>query len=215
MSCVLCQNNKINKINKINKNNNIRNLFLININNDLYCKNHCTLKYNKYILIIQKWYRGYKCRKCINNIFINLPDDLQYKVLYYIKQDHYYKNYYKKINKILSNYTYKIDSIKHINKYIITISELEQIFRLLSKYGYIIESNRLKYYYIYSEELLFILHCIITENVLYTDINISIYNSINLLEYAYNNNNNSINILINMIYQFRYKYNTFKRRNII
>ena len=40
------------------------------IKNNSYCFNHACLLYNKNITIIQKYYRGYKARRYLINIFL-------------------------------------------------------------------------------------------------------------------------------------------------
>jgi hypothetical protein len=55
------------------------------INNKRYCKLHFNYNYVKYIIIIQKSYRYYKCRRYLN-IYNKLPDDIQYIIKYYINE---------------------------------------------------------------------------------------------------------------------------------
>ena len=50
---------------------------IITIKNNNYCLNHSLLLLNKYVITIQKIYRGYKARKYIVNIFNKLPNELQ------------------------------------------------------------------------------------------------------------------------------------------
>ena len=89
-----------------------------NITNNLICKNKfykfnilnnkkfCTFHYkyysNYYATIIQKIYRSYKCRKIINNIYIKLPNDLQNKIINYIREKYYYQKYLKKLDTLVS-----------------------------------------------------------------------------------------------------------------
>ena len=54
---------------------------LFRLSNKLLCTNHSSILYNSYIVTIQKIYRGYKKRKCLNNIFKRLPRDLQIHIL--------------------------------------------------------------------------------------------------------------------------------------
>ena len=86
--------------------------------NDFKCKNKSTTKItDKYIcwihlnklylfkaLIIQKFWRGYKCRRLLKNIFINLPRDLQRKIVFYIREPLLIEKYqHTTIRKILTN----------------------------------------------------------------------------------------------------------------
>jgi hypothetical protein len=71
------------------------------IKNKPICKFHCSYYYEKYVLIIQKHYKSYKQRKLINNIYKKLPCDIQNKILYYVNEDYYYKQYLKTISNIV------------------------------------------------------------------------------------------------------------------
>ena len=66
----------------------------------IFDKKCCLFHYNYYgklyVINIQRIYRGYKCRKYLNNVYARLPDDLQNIVKFYINQDMYYKKYIKK-----------------------------------------------------------------------------------------------------------------------
>ena len=71
------------------------------LNNKRICNFHYWYYHNIYSIIIQKYYKGYKQRKLIKYIYINLPIDLQKHIIYFIRQDHYYKRYKLIINKII------------------------------------------------------------------------------------------------------------------
>lgn len=71
------------------------------INNKKLCWTHYNKKYIKYIILIQKIYRGYKCKKIIKNIFIKLPIDLQHKIINYNRSDIYHKKYCYIIYKLI------------------------------------------------------------------------------------------------------------------
>ncbi len=90
-----CKNITNNKI----CHNKSRNIMILN--NKRICNFHYWYYYNIYSIIIQKYYKGYKQRKLIKNIYIKLPIDLQRHIIYFIRQDHYYKRYKKTINKII------------------------------------------------------------------------------------------------------------------
>tara|TARA_Y100001970_G_C14240787_1_gene864791 strand:+ start:1342 stop:1992 length:651 start_codon:yes stop_codon:yes gene_type:complete len=76
---------------------------LYNVDNKLYCINHYRYYRNSYATKIQSIYKGYKQRKLINIIYKRLPEDLQYKILYYVKRNTYQKRYIKKLKDILDN----------------------------------------------------------------------------------------------------------------
>ena len=73
--------------------------------NKYYCLQHYQIILNKYAFMIQKIFRGFKHRKLINKIYKNLPDDIQYKILNFVRQD-YYKRYKNRLNIIISNRMY-------------------------------------------------------------------------------------------------------------
>ena len=93
-----CKNMYNNKICK-NKFTNPCNIF----NKTLMCLFHYKYYAENHVLIIQKYYRGYKIRKKIKNIYIKLPCDLQEKISYIINREHYYKKYKKLIAKLVIN----------------------------------------------------------------------------------------------------------------
>ena len=69
--------------------------------------NMCWLHYNyycgKYATLIQAFYKAYKQRKLIKNVYAKLPDDIQYKILHNIRQEYYYKKKLKTIEAIMIN----------------------------------------------------------------------------------------------------------------
>ena len=77
--------------------------------NKYYCLQHYQIILNKYALMIQKIFRGFKHRKLVNKIYKNLPDDIQYKILNFVRQDYYYKKYKNRLNIIIVNRMYKFD----------------------------------------------------------------------------------------------------------
>ena len=58
----------------------------ITIKNNCYCKNHCLLNFNKYVIKIQKIFLGHKCRKKLKNIYYNLPIDIQKNILFFLNK---------------------------------------------------------------------------------------------------------------------------------
>ena len=77
---------------KLCKKMNIKNKFYINKFN--LCKNHFVLINLKFIIIIQKIYRGYKVRRVLNNVYVKLDDDTQRIIKYYLNNEN--KHLYKK-----------------------------------------------------------------------------------------------------------------------
>ena len=77
--------------------------------NKYYCLQHYQIILNKYALMIQKIFTGFKHRKLVNKIYKNLPDDIQYKILNFVRQDYYYKRYKNRLNIIIANRMYKFE----------------------------------------------------------------------------------------------------------
>lgn len=73
------------------------------LNNKRCCKFHYNYYMQKYAIIIQKYYRAYKNKKIINNIFLKLPDDLQRKIVFHMREEFHYNKYKKCIENIIYN----------------------------------------------------------------------------------------------------------------
>jgi predicted small metal-binding protein len=58
---------------------------------------------NDYVIIIQKYYRAYKNKKVLNNIYLKLPDDLQRKIVFHMREEYNYNKYKKAIINIIDN----------------------------------------------------------------------------------------------------------------
>jgi hypothetical protein len=123
------------------------------INKTPYCLNHALLLYNKYVLIIQKFYRGYKARRYLVNIFNNLPHELQEVIIYYINGNFYKKKYLNKLTYIITNNTYDLHNYKYAEKNL-SIDYLYNCYKLYYKYNKIIPINYLKHAYILGEQIL-------------------------------------------------------------
>ena len=67
------------------------------------CTLHYKLMYEKYIILIQKVFRGNKIRNKLDNIYKKLPDELQRIVVNKAREDISYNNYKKMINNIINN----------------------------------------------------------------------------------------------------------------
>ena len=134
-----CKNMYNNKICK-NKFTNPCNIF----NNTLMCLFHYKYYSENYALIIQKYYKGYKIRKKIKNIYIKLPDDLQEKISYIINREHYYKKYKKLVAKLVIN---KIVNLCNILQCKMILLDLTRENSVNSFYDYFIKN---RYNIIYS-----------------------------------------------------------------
>ena len=155
--CINVSNNKICK-------NKTKNPFYIK--NKPICKFHCSYYYEKYVLIIQKNYKGYKQRKLVNNIYKKLPCDIQNKILIYVNEDYYYKQYLQTISNIVEKKI--INVINFIqDKLDIIIDETANPLKIFEIYNYFNDHNNItniykifglykKYYYILEHEEEFI-----------------------------------------------------------
>lgn len=98
----------------------VKKLNLYDINNKYYCRIHFNYNFVKFIIIIQKYWRSYYCRKKVNNIYKHLPDDLQEKIVWYMREDKYYINLTRTINKIIKKRTTELHKISRLqDRYII------------------------------------------------------------------------------------------------
>ena len=99
------------------------NVFII-INNKKYCWCHSKLVYNNFIIKIQKIYKGYIKRKKLKNLYKNLPEDIQKKIINYIRQDYYTFKYNNSVIKILKNKIYIIDHLLETTIHLIRNTDL-------------------------------------------------------------------------------------------
>lgn len=76
--------------------------FTIYINKPVkYCHRHAIIHIQKYAIMIQKYYKACRTRNKIKSLFINLPEDLQKRVLFYIREPLYLCKVYRKISSII------------------------------------------------------------------------------------------------------------------
>jgi len=61
------------------------------------CHIHAKILFNKYALTIQKYWKGYKSRKMITNVYNKLPDELQRKIIFYVRENHLIKKHHHDI----------------------------------------------------------------------------------------------------------------------
>ena len=89
------------KFRNVTNNNICRNRikFPYYINNKICCLVHYKYHTECHVITIQSYYRGYKKRKIINNVYRKLPDDIQRKILINVRRDFYYKKYVNTIRK--------------------------------------------------------------------------------------------------------------------
>lgn len=140
-----------------------------NITNNLICKNKmknpnyfigkkfCNFHYNYYTnknaTIIQKFYKSYKCKRYVNNIYKKLPLDIQNIINYKIREQHYIDKYHNVIKNIII--TKMIKFIDYMNKNInnINLYNNEYIISVFNNYKYIE-----KHFYLYSKYKIILFH---------------------------------------------------------
>tara|TARA_Y100000748_G_C15438456_1_gene466171 strand:- start:133 stop:744 length:612 start_codon:yes stop_codon:yes gene_type:complete len=175
----------------------------LSIKNKAYCLNHSLLLYNKYVLIIQKFYRGYKARRYLVNIVYKLPIELQEKICYYINENYYKKKHKNTLRKIIIKNTYNFHNYKNLNEKF-SINYLYNCYKLYNKYHSIIDINYLKHAYILSEQILYLCDILLHQEyiILGTPYSYLIFDKIQL----FNLDQNVIFNLIDIIYQFTSLY---------
>lgn len=104
---------------------------------------------NNFCINIQKHFRGYYCRRLLKNIYFKLPDDIQRKVIFYMREQYLIEHHHHKIIKeiLKRKFTsYNMDKMKYIvyqyccnnlinKKYInYCINNLSYYYRLYTKY---------------------------------------------------------------------------------
>lgn len=141
-----CRNITNNKICKRKSN------ILYIVEKKLYCKNHFHYYRDIYALKIQSIWKGLIQRRMLDKIYKRLPDELQYKILYYIRRDTYQKRYNKRIldafekritsiyklyfnNRLSNDFIYETIIINNSNK-IINICRLFQKYNVLKRIEY-------------------------------------------------------------------------------
>jgi len=115
---------------------------LTTINNKKYCKLHMIYYQSKYALIIQKWYKGFRHRKLLKNIYKKLPTDLQSKIIFHVRQDFHYKKYISILTYIVNVKLiyYLLDVYHHsalnvLTEYVcLNTNYIENICKLFNKY---------------------------------------------------------------------------------
>jgi len=179
------------------------------IKNCNYCKNHSILLFNKYCIIIQKFYNGYKCRKKLKILFYNLPCDIQKRIIFFININIYNERYNKSLRNIIRNKSNRVIDNQEGNKK--NIKDIIDIYYLNNKYRQILYLNDLKFLYVYSEDIVnylhnYIVHYLEGEYIFlldFIDINMdlsdipfkTIVETLNTIKKFRNNYNNEFNII--------------------
>ena len=120
---VRCQCKNVNKLTCKN-----RQKVFLNINKIRTCNFHIKTLYINKIIKIQKIYKGFRARKKLNNIYKNLPNDLQYLIKYFMNIHLYEKRKEDKI-KIIINRNISSFNIEMINLFNFNSIYLDQFLK--------------------------------------------------------------------------------------
>ena len=134
-----------------------------NINNKKYCLIHANILFGKSTTNIQRCYKGFRVRKLLKKMY-NLPDDLQRKIVWHIKESHYIqKHHHKPIYNILEK-RYNKFSEKFTSTSYLSLEEIFDLYNeyinlcdLYCKYNAIIDSEKIITIYIYGKRMIFTL----------------------------------------------------------
>ena len=86
-----------------------RKKFTFIIQGKKFCHVHAKYEFNKYAILIQKIWIGYKAKRIIKNVYRYLPDELQKKVIFFVRENYLIKNHHHNvIRKILDK---KLDTV--------------------------------------------------------------------------------------------------------
>tara|TARA_X000000368_G_scaffold365490_1_gene311741 strand:- start:6581 stop:7210 length:630 start_codon:yes stop_codon:yes gene_type:complete len=123
------------------------------VENKFYCINHFRYYRDVYALKIQSIWKGFKQRKLLEIIYKRLPDDLQYKILFYIKKDIYENRRMKILKKIVAKkifempmeliYNYGINTMHNSNNYTVLYytDRIVNVCYLYNKYVSLLDIN--------------------------------------------------------------------------
>ena len=151
------------------------------IENRRVCYLHARTIYNNNVLKIQSVYKGYITRKKLGKLYYNLPNEIQNKVLYYLREPYYLNKYNNSISRVLkhraqlmfdeeglfmNNLIYTIEDFVSIKAY----KDIINLYELYIKYNTITDSvsdkqlfyNCKRVWKLYCRHLLF--PCIVDEN---------------------------------------------------
>ena len=87
------------------------------IENNKYCKQHANIIYKTKANIIQKFWRSYRKRILINNIFKKLPNDLKKKVLFYVRENDLIKKHHHNVIKNILSKKFTENDIMNLEFY--------------------------------------------------------------------------------------------------
>lgn len=94
-----------------------KNKFKFVIENHKFCTQHTNINYKIKVIKIQKVWRSYRKRIFIDNVFKNLPNDLQKKILFYVRENHLIKKYHHNIIKNILSKKFTENDIMYLDFY--------------------------------------------------------------------------------------------------
>ena len=99
------------------------------------CWSHLNQKYYEQILTIQRIWKGYRTRRMYNTVFIRLPQDLQHKVIFYIRENYLIKKHHHDVlQKIIHKKIENISKSIRPNMTIKGILNIAELYKLCNKY---------------------------------------------------------------------------------
>mgnify|MGYP001170481504 FL=1 len=173
----------------------------ISINNNSYCYNHAKLLYNKHITIIQKYYRGYRARRYLNNIFYKLPNEIQCIIIDYINLTFYKQKQLNIISNIIKKKTFDLHNYNISNK-MMSLEYLHNCYKLYNKYHEIIPISNLKHFYCLGDQILAFCDILLQQDTLITNDIFPLYHKIGLHDIELH----TIINLMEIIYRFSNLY---------
>lgn len=115
-----------------------KNNFSLIICNKKYCTLHAHISFDNYANIIQKGFNGWKVRQKIKNIFKPLPEELQRKIIFYLREPLLIKKHHHNIlQKILDKKYCSIMATHGPNYYNTSLDyylSLIRLYNLFTKY---------------------------------------------------------------------------------
>jgi hypothetical protein len=195
------------------KNRNCRKYKMFCINNNPLCYNHCFLLYNKFVLTIQRMYKGYKCRRYLKNIFYNLPRDVQLIILDKINKNYNIIKYNNTINNIIIKKTQSLHNYVDINNQNkLSLNYVTSCYRLYFKYHTIIDKNYMKHLFVLGTQLQNLCHILLEPGVIHHAYIYPIYDKLDTDNAAFNDVIELVHIVnkyMLLYYRTHYRYNYY------
>jgi len=131
-----------------------RNKMSFLINDKRICYIHAKSRYTNYALLIQKFWRGHKCRNTLTNIYYKLPDELQSKIIFYVRESYLLEKHHYSIirniitNKVDENYINGLLQLLLVTPHLVLLNEfnrLAHIYYLYNKYSAITPLHKISF----------------------------------------------------------------------